>query len=53
MIEVADKGPPMFEMGIFENSYGIVVVKAAAEGSEIDGHDGRAENDRQCKWTDP
>lgn len=45
MIEVADKGPPLFEMGIFQDGYGVVVVEVTAEGSEVDRKCGATEDD--------
>ena len=45
VIEMADKDPPLFEMGIFQDGYGVVVVEVTAEGSEVDRKCGATEDD--------
>jgi len=43
MTEMLDEGLPSFEVGIDENGKKVVVLKGAAKGAALDGHDNRDE----------
>ena len=43
MTEMLNEGLPSFEMGIDENGKKVVVLKGAAKGAALDGHDSRDE----------